>query len=83
MLEGISSQIHDGYLISHVLLQIKEGLELVPQQAYSSEKAPLSSDPRTTTDWDPLRNPQSSLNRDAERNLETDDLGRYSPLTSR
>ncbi|XP_055805730.1 uncharacterized protein LOC129874467 isoform X2 [Solanum dulcamara] len=62
---------------------IKEGLELVPQQAYSSEKAPLSSDPRTTTDWDPLRNPQSSLNRDAERNLETDDVGRYSPLTSR
>ncbi|XP_060183492.1 uncharacterized protein LOC132613483 isoform X2 [Lycium barbarum] len=62
---------------------IKEGLELVPQQVYSSEKAPLSSDPRTTTDWDPLRNPQSSLNRDAERNLETDDLGRYSPLTSR
>ncbi|KAM3250610.1 putative protein isoform X1 [Capsicum chacoense] len=62
---------------------IKEGLELVPQQAYSSEKAPLSSDTRTTTDWDPVRNPQSGLNRDAERNLETDDLGRYSPLTSR
>lgn len=62
---------------------IKEGLELVPQQAYSSEKAPLSSDPRTTTDWDPLSNPQSGLNRDAERNPETDDLGRYSPLTSR
>ncbi|KAG5621166.1 hypothetical protein H5410_006384 [Solanum commersonii] len=63
--------------------EIKEGLELVPQQAYSSEKAPLSSDPRTTTDWDPLSNPQSGLNRDAERNPETDDLGRYSPLTSR
>lgn len=62
---------------------IKEGLELVPQQAYSSEKAPLSSDPRTTTDWDPLSNPQSGLHRDAERNPETDDLGRYSPLTSR
>lgn len=62
---------------------IKGGLELVPQQAYSSEKAPLSSDPRTTTDWEPSRNPQSGLNRDAERNLETDDLGMYSPLTSR
>ncbi|KAG5587753.1 hypothetical protein H5410_048187 [Solanum commersonii] len=29
---------------------IKEGIELVSQQAYSSEKAHLSSDPRTTTD---------------------------------
>ncbi|XP_075098620.1 uncharacterized protein LOC107798275 isoform X7 [Nicotiana tabacum] len=63
--------------------EIKEGLELVPQQAYSSEKAPLSSDPQTTTTWDPLRNSQSGLNRDAAINLETDDLGRYSPLTSR
>ncbi|CAN4090671.1 unnamed protein product [Withania somnifera] len=62
---------------------VKEGLELLPQQDYSSEKAPLSYDPRTTTDWDPLRNPQSGLNRDAERNLETDDLERYSPLTIR
>uniref|UniRef100_M1BHV5 Uncharacterized protein n=1 Tax=Solanum tuberosum TaxID=4113 RepID=M1BHV5_SOLTU len=40
------------------VITIKEGLELVSQQAYSSEKAPLSSDPRTTTDWDPLSNPQ-------------------------
>ncbi|XP_019247533.1 PREDICTED: uncharacterized protein LOC109227004 isoform X2 [Nicotiana attenuata] len=63
--------------------EIKEGLELVPQQAYSSEKAPLSSDPQTTTAWDPLRNSQTGLNRDAAINLETDDLGGYSPLTSR
>jgi len=72
MLEGISFQIHDEFLISHVLLQIKEGLELVSQQAYSSEKAPLSSNPRTTTDWDPLSNPQRKGKKLVETPSESD-----------
>ncbi|KAG5627048.1 hypothetical protein H5410_012266 [Solanum commersonii] len=45
-------------MLNLLSLDIKEGLELVSQQAYSSEKAPLSPDPRTTTYWDPLSNPQ-------------------------
>ncbi|KAA8538841.1 hypothetical protein F0562_025533 [Nyssa sinensis] len=61
----------------------KNGLELVPQQAYSHGSTPISSDPQTTTDWDLLGHHQSGLGGAVAKNLEPDELGRYSPLASR
>uniref|UniRef100_A0A5B6ZEA9 DUF7046 domain-containing protein n=1 Tax=Davidia involucrata TaxID=16924 RepID=A0A5B6ZEA9_DAVIN len=61
----------------------KNGLELVPQPAYSHGNVPTSSDPQTTTDWDLLGHHRSGLGGAVAKNLEPDDLGRYSPLESR
>ncbi|KAM5558544.1 hypothetical protein ABKV19_020307 [Rosa sericea] len=62
----------------------KNGLELVPQQTYSQGKAPVSaSDVQTTRDWDLLGRDQSALDGVVNRNVEPNDLGRYSPFASR
>ncbi|KAJ6402740.1 hypothetical protein OIU84_014778 [Salix udensis] len=68
---------------SHAALS-KSGLELVPQPPYSHGKIPMtSSDTQTAADWDPLSHHQSGLADGAAKNLELDDVGRYSPLASR
>ncbi|KAG5247596.1 Retrotransposon gag protein [Salix suchowensis] len=68
---------------SHAALS-KSGLELVPQPPYSHGKIPMtSSDTQTAADWDPLSHHQSGLADGAEKNLDLDDVGRYSPLASR
>ncbi|CAI9115561.1 OLC1v1016487C1 [Oldenlandia corymbosa var. corymbosa] len=58
---------------------IKNGLELVPQPPYSNGKIPTYLDPQASSEWDLLGNRQSGLG-GGERNAESDDLGRYSPL---
>lgn len=63
--------------------QIRDGLELVPQQGYSNEKAPILSDPETSRDWDSLGHPQVDTTGDLTKNVKGDELGRYSPLASR
>ncbi|KAJ4829645.1 hypothetical protein Tsubulata_035704 [Turnera subulata] len=60
----------------------KNGLELVPQP-YSHGKIPITSDTHTVTDWDVTSHQQSVLSGTNARNLESDDVGRYSPLASR
>ncbi|KAJ6707674.1 hypothetical protein OIU85_027987 [Salix viminalis] len=68
---------------SHAALS-KSGLELVPQPPYSHGKIPMtSSDTQTAADWDPLSHHQSGLADGAAKNLDLDDVGRYSPLASR
>lgn len=63
----------------------KNGLELVPQAAFSHGRiAVSSSDAQTATDLELLGRHQSGLGAAAAaKNLEPDDLGRYSPLVSR
>ncbi|KAK9950360.1 hypothetical protein M0R45_005853 [Rubus argutus] len=62
----------------------KNELELVPQQTYSQGKVPVSaSDAQTTRDWDLLGRDQSGLDGVVTRNVEPNDLGRYSPFASR
>lgn len=63
--------------------QNKNALELVPQQAYSHGKIPISSDVQTGTDWDLHGHHQGGLSGVVGKNLDTDEFGRYSPLTSR
>ncbi|XP_031094548.1 uncharacterized protein LOC115998991 isoform X2 [Ipomoea triloba] len=62
---------------------IRDGLELVPQQGYTNEKAPILSDPQTSRDWDSLGHPQVDSAGDLTKNMMGDELGRYSPLASR
>ncbi|XP_071724556.1 uncharacterized protein [Rutidosis leptorrhynchoides] len=62
----------------------KHGLELVAQPMYSQGKIPTtSSHVQTATDWDHLGHPQGDSGGVITRNLEFDDLGRFSPLSSR
>ncbi|XP_062093486.1 uncharacterized protein LOC133799479 isoform X3 [Humulus lupulus] len=62
------------------------GLELVPQLNYTpgTGKELLSnSDAQTTAEWDLLDRHQSGTVGVATNHMESDDLGRYSPLASR
>ncbi|RVW55303.1 hypothetical protein CK203_089045 [Vitis vinifera] len=61
---------------------IKNGLELVPQPAYSPGMIPSSSDVQTPSNWNILGHHQSGFGGMA-KNLESEDLGRYSPPASR
>ncbi|XP_058008864.1 uncharacterized protein LOC110648159 isoform X2 [Hevea brasiliensis] len=63
----------------------KNGLELVSQPAYSLGKIPMTSPDAQTSDWDRdlLSHQQRGLGGAVAKNLESDDLGRYSPLASR
>ncbi|XP_021301066.1 uncharacterized protein LOC110429375 isoform X2 [Herrania umbratica] len=62
----------------------KNGLELVPQQAYSQGKTQVTSDSQTDSNWDLPGQRQGGLGGGiASKNLEPDDLGRYSPIASR
>ncbi|KAF5469685.1 hypothetical protein F2P56_013740 [Juglans regia] len=62
----------------------KKGLELVPQPAYSHGKISVSSsNVHTPTDWELSGRHQSGLGGVVAKNLEPDDLGRYSPFASR
>ncbi|KAG2668592.1 hypothetical protein I3760_15G167400 [Carya illinoinensis] len=62
----------------------KKGLELVPQPAYSHGKiSASSSNVHTPTDWELSGRHQSGLGGVVAKNLEPDDLGRYSPFASR
>lgn len=59
--------------------QNKRGLELVSQPRYSHGLMPVSSEAQTTANWDS----QSDFGADVPKNLEQDELARYSPLASR
>ncbi|WRX09611.1 hypothetical protein QQP08_002098 [Theobroma cacao] len=62
----------------------KNALELVPQQAYSQGKMQVTSDAQTDSNWDLPGQHQGGLGGGiASKNLEPDDLGRYSPIASR
>ncbi|XP_048226378.1 uncharacterized protein LOC8272414 isoform X2 [Ricinus communis] len=60
----------------------KNGLELVPQPAYSHGKIPMASPDAQTADWDILNHHQRRLGGAGANNIEADDVGRYSPLGS-
>ncbi|KAK6259224.1 hypothetical protein SCA6_013698 [Theobroma cacao] len=61
----------------------KNALELVPQQAYSQGKMQVTSDAQTDSNWDLPGQHQGGLGGGiASKNLEPDDLGRYSPIAS-
>ncbi|XP_052176434.1 uncharacterized protein LOC127790791 isoform X2 [Diospyros lotus] len=59
----------------------KNGLELVPQPAFSHGNLPITSD--THADWDTVGHHQSGLGDGAAKHPEPDDRLRYSPLASR
>ncbi|XP_022741047.1 uncharacterized protein LOC111292760 isoform X2 [Durio zibethinus] len=62
----------------------KNGLELVPQPAYSQGKTQIISDAQTNSNWDLPGQNQGGLGGGiALKNLEPDDLGRHSPIASR
>ncbi|XP_038721653.1 uncharacterized protein LOC120013785 isoform X2 [Tripterygium wilfordii] len=61
----------------------KNELELVPQPMYSQGKMPINSDGQTAADWDLSGHHQYGLGGNVAKNLETDDVARYSPLASR
>ncbi|GFP83310.1 hypothetical protein PHJA_000474400 [Phtheirospermum japonicum] len=61
-------------------IEIKDGMELVPQPTYSDGNMP-SSDPQTAMVGDILGLPQSGL--DNMKNLEHDELGMHPPLANR
>lgn len=68
----------------YIFYQNKNGLELVPQPTYSHGKVPVStSDAQTAREWDVLVRRQSGYDGVVSRNMEPDDLERYSPLASR
>ncbi|XWS44618.1 hypothetical protein CRYUN_Cryun15aG0063400 [Craigia yunnanensis] len=61
----------------------KNVLELVTQPAYSQGKTQIISDAQTDTNWDLSSQHQGGLGGGiASKNLEPDDLGRYSPIAS-
>lgn len=79
-----SKHLTRNFLIFYVFYQSKNGLELVPQPTYSQGKVPVStSDAQTAREWDVLVRHQSGYDGVLPRNMEPDDLGRYSPLASR
>lgn len=59
------------------------GLELVPQPPFSLGNAPVSSDARPSAGWDALNAHQTAFGGVLPKNMEPDDIGRYSPLASR
>ncbi|KAL5574556.1 hypothetical protein UlMin_016255 [Ulmus minor] len=62
----------------------KNGLELVPQPAYSQGKLPVSaSDDQIAAEWDVMVRPQSHGVGQFVTKQEAEDLGRYSPIASR
>lgn len=72
------------FLNSYIFFQSKNALELVPQQAYSQGKTQVTSDAQTDSNWDLPGQHQGGLGGGiASKNLEPDDLGRYSPIASR
>lgn len=78
------------YHLTRILLNIfvfyqkKNGFELIPQPTYSHGQVPVStSDAQTFREWDLVARHQSGYGGVGARNMEPDDLGRYSPLASR
>lgn len=65
-----------------ILCQDKAGLELVPQPMYSQGRAQVSVDGQKGTDWDILGRHQNGLGV-AAKNVDAEELGRYSPIASR
>ncbi|KAJ8769205.1 hypothetical protein K2173_000980 [Erythroxylum novogranatense] len=64
--------------------QEKNGLELVPQMTYSQGKIPMaSSDAQSGTTWNVRGHHQIGISGAGAKNLEPDDVGRFSPLASR
>ncbi|OMP01126.1 hypothetical protein COLO4_12142 [Corchorus olitorius] len=62
----------------------KNGLELVPQPAYSQGMTQIASDAQTESNWDLPGQHQGGLGGGiASNNMESNDLGRYSPIASR
>ncbi|MBA0697459.1 hypothetical protein Goari_021000, partial [Gossypium aridum] len=61
----------------------KNGLELVPQPVFSHGKTQIVSDAQTDSNWDlPGQYQGGSGGGVVSKNLEPDDLGRYSPIAS-
>lgn len=56
---------------------------MVPQPVYSKEELAMPSGPLKDRDWDILGDQRSILDGGVAKNLETDDFGRYSALSSR
>lgn len=50
---------------------------------YAPVKTQVSVDAQTGTDWDVLGRHQSGMGGGVAANVDTDELGRYSPLASR
>ena len=71
-----------GFVLTYCIFhQNTNGLELVPQPTYSHGKVPVStSDAQTAAEWDLLIHHQSG---GVAKNLEPDDMGRFSPLARR
>ncbi|XP_048128217.1 uncharacterized protein LOC115755897 isoform X2 [Rhodamnia argentea] len=70
--------------IGAALMTSRNGLELVPQPAFSLGNAPVSSDAQPTAGWDALNAHQIALGGGVlPKNMEPNDIGRYSPLASR
>ncbi|TYI86192.1 hypothetical protein E1A91_D04G048300v1 [Gossypium mustelinum] len=62
----------------------KNGLELMPQPVFSHGKTQIVSDAQTDSNWDlPGQYQGGSGGGIVSKNLEPDDLGRYSPIASR
>ncbi|XP_043706260.1 uncharacterized protein LOC122655933 isoform X2 [Telopea speciosissima] len=63
----------------------KNGLELVPQQAYPHGQTPLSPNVQTTTGWEPLGHQihSTGFSAVATKNLEPSNLGMSSPSAGR
>ncbi|XP_065877036.1 uncharacterized protein [Euphorbia lathyris] len=60
----------------------KNGLELVPQPTYNGN-IPMASPDAQTAEWDVPNHHQRGVGGGVAKNMEADDMGRYSPLTSR
>ena len=76
--------LYHNYFLKFYTFCSKNGLELVPQPAYSQGKTRIISDAQTDSNWDLPGQHQGGLGGDiASKNLEPDDLARYSPIASR
>ncbi|PPD84977.1 hypothetical protein GOBAR_DD18086 [Gossypium barbadense] len=69
---------------SYAFSHSKNGLELMPQPVFSHGKTQIVSDAQTDSNWDlPGQYQGGSGGGIVSKNLEPDDLGRYSPIASR
>ncbi|KAF8018201.1 hypothetical protein BT93_H3180 [Corymbia citriodora subsp. variegata] len=71
------------HFIGAALTTSRNGLELVPQPPFSLGNAPVSSDAQPTAGWNALNAHHTALGGVLPKNMEPDDIGRYSPLVSR
>ncbi|RDX99983.1 hypothetical protein CR513_16888, partial [Mucuna pruriens] len=80
---NVATQSQSHFIGSPLATSNKNGLELVPQHMYSQVKTQVSVDAQEGADWDLLGRHQNGLSGGVATSVDTDDLGRYSPLASR